>query len=419
MTEDASFYSCLFLNQYLKIPIDILDKIHIDNPLESDSICHCIGLIVVNLLTQDEVAYSRDKNFYTKNRTNYYTWTHMLRAVDVAEQRGYAIKLHKGHWNRVFESGLSSTLTKGEHLSEFSLVKEIEIDILSLPLLVVDGKPIFNREQLFNINHKAILNPESQTLINRLDSIYDEALKLNREYWNKIVIDRSKLTYGESCLSNVGLTRVFSGGGVGRWFQKGGLSYQELPEAERLKLLINSEGVVELDYSAMHPHMLYAWEGKQCPDDFYERIMELSGCTRFIAKSVVLIAVNASSYRSYVAAINRDKGRQIKANMGRAVPKPILYDELKECRLHHKDIIESVKKAHPVLGKYIYSGLANKLMLKESNIITSVLLSLMELGIPALPVHDSIISPRRHKDLVSSVMEGAYNQQTGFGIIID
>lgn len=148
MAEETSYYSCPFLNQYLKIPKDVLDKIYEDYPLESESVCHCIGLIVVNLLVHSEVAYSRNKNFYTENRTSFYTWRHMLKAVDVAEERGYASKLHKGHWNRAFESGLASTITRGQHLSEFGLLKEIEIDVQSLPLLIIDRKPIFDKGQL-------------------------------------------------------------------------------------------------------------------------------------------------------------------------------------------------------------------------------------------------------------------------------
>ena len=57
-----------------------------------------------------------------------------------------------------------------------------------------------------------------------------------------------------------------------------------------------------------------------------------------------------------------------------------------------------------------------RLMLIESNVMTSVLLSLMELGIPALPVHDSLIVPRRHKDRVKQVMEDAYRERTSFTI---
>jgi len=52
---------------------------------------------------------------------------------------------------------------------------------------------------------------------------------------------------------------------------KGGISYQELPKDERTKLTINGEAVVELDYPAMHPHLMCAWK-QQCPDDFYERL---------------------------------------------------------------------------------------------------------------------------------------------------
>jgi hypothetical protein len=419
MTEDTPYYSCPFLNQYLKIPKDILDKINIDNPQESESVCHCIGLIVVNLLVHSEVAYSRNKNFYTENRTSFYTWTHMLKAVDVAEERGYARKLHKGHWNRAFESGLASTLGRGQHLSKFSLSKEIELGIQSLPLLMIDNKPIFDKRQLSSVTSRsAASSSESHTLLHRLDRVYSEALKLNREYWNHMEIDCRNLEAGERCLDHVGLTRVFKDGGVGRWFQKGGLSFQELSKEERLKLFLNGEEVVELDYPAMHPHLIYAWEGMQCPEDFYERVMVLSGCSRFIAKSVVLIAVNARSYKAFVAAINRDKGQQARANRDRAVPKPILYDELKKYRLHPKDIIESVKKAHPVLAKYIYSGLANKLMLEESDIMTTVLLRLMELGIPALPVHDSVIVPLHRKTTVRRVMEDEYKEQTGFEIVV-
>jgi hypothetical protein len=50
--------------------------------------------------------------------------------------------------------------------------------------------------------------------------------------------------------------------------------------------------------------------------------------------------------------------------------------------------------------------------------MTSVLIRLMELGIPALPVHDSIIAPLRHKELVMRVMEDAYSQHTNFEITV-
>lgn len=419
MAEDKSRYRYPFLNQYVKIPKHISDMVNAGHPMESESIRHCIGLIILNLFMNSEVAYSRNKNFYTKNRTRKYTWTNMLKAVDIAEEKSYAIKSQKGYWNRAFDSGLSSTLGVGPRLREFKPPKEIVLDIESLPLLTIDGKPIYDSEGLtLVVGHSNPRKPGSGVLMSWFNRIYSEAVKLNREYWNHMKIDHRNLEVGEYCLDSIGLTRLFKRGEVGRWFQKGGLSYQVLSEEARSKLLLNGEEVVELDYPAMHPHIMYAWEDKQCPDNFYERVMAMSGCSRFVAKSVTLIAVNAHSYRSFIGAINLDRGRQARANEERVTKKPILFDELKKSKLHPREIIESVTEAHPVLGKYIYSGSANRLMLEESDIMTLVLLRLMELGIPALPVHDSVIVPLRQTKLVERVMEDVYSQYTGFGITV-
>jgi hypothetical protein len=58
-------------------------------------------------------------------------------------------------------------------------------------------------------------------------------------------------------------------------------------------------------------------------------------------------------------------------------------------------------------------------MLTESDIVTTALLRLMELGIPALPVHDSLIVPKRHGGRVREVMEEAYRRHTGFSITVE
>ena len=58
-------------------------------------------------------------------------------------------------------------------------------------------------------------------------------------------------------------------------------------------------------------------------------------------------------------------------------------------------------------------------MLAESDIVTTALLRLMEMDIPALPVHDSLITPRRHRERVREVMEEVYGQHTGFNIVVE
>ena len=129
-----------------------------------------------------------------------------------------------------------------------------------------------------------------------------------------------------------------------------------------------------------------------------------------MAKQVALMAVNADAYSKLVSAVNFGRWQE---------PEPTLYDELKRLRLTPRDVVGALVKAHLVLEKYVYSGLANRLMLAESDVMTSALLRLMELGIPALPVHDSIIAPQRHRESVKQIMEDEYRRQTSFGINVE
>jgi hypothetical protein len=57
-------------------------------------------------------------------------------------------------------------------------------------------------------------------------------------------------------------------------------------------------------------------------------------------------------------------------------------------------------------------------MLEESDIMTSVLLTLMSLNIIALPIHDSVIVPAKHEETTRKVMAECYKKATGFTINI-
>lgn len=419
MPTDSSQYRVNFLNQYAKIPEEILSKLDTLYPTEYEGVRHCIGLLIVNLLEYGEVAYSRNKNFYTKNKTKNYTYANMLNALRIALDAGYAVAVQTGYSGSGTKPGTSSTLKAGLRLAEFGRPQKMEIDVELLPLLSIDEKPIFEREELEIVRARnAEANPELRALIDRLGRVYDEALELNRNYWNKMIIDTGNIVTKQKCFSHVGLTRIFKDGGVGRWYQKGEMSFQQLPKEDRAKLLLNGEKVTEIDYSAMHPHILYAWEGKQCPGDFYEDIVKRCGCSRFIAKAVTLIAINARSYVSLVGAINNNKKEQERANINKIIPEPILYDEIKNFRLTPKEVVKAIKEAHPIIEKYVYGASANKLMLVESDIMTSVLLELMELNIPALPVHDSVVVPSRYEDTARRIMQDSYREHTGFNIVI-
>jgi len=83
-----------------------------------------------------------------------------------------------------------------------------------------------------------------------------------------------------------------------------------------------------------------------------------------------------------------------------------------------KKSVEAIKKAHPAIEKYVYNALANKLMLLESDNMTSAILKLLQLTIPALSIQDSVIVHNRQKDVAERVMRDTYKEHTGFNIVI-
>ena len=97
---------------------------------------------------------------------------------------------------------------------------------------------------------------------------------------------------------------------------------------------------------------------------------------------------------------------------------PNLYDELKASGLTPGAVVGALVEAHPALERHVFSGQANRLMLAESDIMTAVLLGLAERGVPALPVHDSLVFPGRHRETVRGAMEGEFLLQTGQPIAV-
>jgi hypothetical protein len=57
------------------------------------------------------------------------------------------------------------------------------------------------------------------------------------------------------------------------------------------------------------------------------------------------------------------------------------------------------------------------LMRLDSDITVDVLLQCQKRDIPVLPVHDSMIVPQRDDETVRGIMEAAYRDRTGGGII--
>ncbi len=434
-------YYYRFINQFIKIPKSISDKVNTDySSIKKIGVRYCIGLILTNLIKNGHIAYSRRDSYYKEHRGKHYTKTNMLRAVDSLIEDKYVFT-RKGSRDPRFEFGIASRLFKLDKVyEEFPVRFDVPIDFKTVPLLEIDKTRIYTlrdlRKHVPSATTTATPSSPSNSsstppsILSHNGGIYAQSFSdsrtLNRGYFNRMVLDFSRIPDLRFIpLEQVCLTRIYNNNECGRWYQKGGLSYQQLSEEERAQILLNGSEVIELDYSAMHPHLLYAWEGQQCPSNFYERIahqlgLEYSGETKFIVKRITLSSVNASGENNLQKSISNDKKEELRANStrrseGRA-ERPILYDELKRLNVDFRQIVEAFRKAHPTIAKYIYSNSSNKLMLDESNIMTAVLIDLMKNKVPALPVHDSVIVPAKYEELAKQTMLDCYRKHTGFEI---
>lgn len=185
------------------------------------------------------------------------------------------------------------------------------------------------------------------------------------------------------------LVREFNNGS----FNEGGRFYrgwwQNIPKEYRRFIKINDKATVELDYSGIHPTMLYAKVGKPMPKDPYD--IGLDPQHRDLVKLTLNAIINAGP---------------------RGVDQPSDFDP-KALGMTWAEFQDRIKKAHAPIASYFNSGIGIKLQYKDSCIAEKVLLGFASKGFPCLPIHDSFIMHHGYKDELDGAMSQAFKEITG------
>ncbi|NBB26563.1 hypothetical protein GVM20_15630 [Porphyrobacter sp. SLTP] len=187
------------------------------------------------------------------------------------------------------------------------------------------------------------------------------------------------------------LRRIFSRGSFmlgGRFY---GGQWIDFPGEDRAALLIDGEEVVELDFSGLHPRLIYQMEGKPLPADADP--YAVSGWTGQERRGWVKTA--------FLQVINGDKDAKLHkppdvpaAKIGKGG-----WDKLKQAMSEHHREIEG----------WFRSGKGLELQRLDSDIAEATLLLLADQGVCCLPVHDSFIVPRSHESQLRVAMTQAYH----------
>ncbi|MFC4172394.1 hypothetical protein ACFOYU_10015 [Microvirga sp. GCM10011540] len=185
-------------------------------------------------------------------------------------------------------------------------------------------------------------------------------------------------------------------------FQMGGRAYcwpQALPSELRQKLTIDGHAVCELDFKSLHPTMLYAMRGLRMEGRAYDLGEHaIPGVSEDDIKIALLIAVNAPGRRLGT----------VKALMKRSMlnEEPWLHDEATTFAIY-----DALLARHAPIRADFGRDRGVRLMRIDSDIMMAILTRCVKGGIPAFPVHDSVVVPVQHRPVVEDFMRSEWDRR--------
>ena len=130
---------------------------------------------------------------------------------------------------------------------------------------------------------------------------------------------------------------------------------------------------MELDYSNLHPHMLYRLEEKTVPVGDLYTLKGVDPAKRPVVKKLFNAMLNASSIDSGIKAIRKKPPEGFTG---------ITTAELKE-------IAEKILAKHAPISHHFGTGVGLKLQYKDSRIAEGIMLDLDRRDIVCIPIHES------------------------------
>lgn len=191
-------------------------------------------------------------------------------------------------------------------------------------------------------------------------------------------------------LPPVRLVRIFNNGA----FAHGGRFYggvEGLPKEERRELLIDGEETVELDYSALHPRLMYALSGRPLSIDADP--YAIAGWEG--SRGAVKVA--------FQQLLNATPGADLRR------PKEVPVGDLGG--QSWGALLAALEAAHAPIAGWFRSCRGLELQRLDSDIAESVLLVMCGEGVPCFPIHDGFLVPSSAEAALRAAMSEAYREE--------
>ena len=176
-----------------------------------------------------------------------------------------------------------------------------------------------------------------------------------------------------------------------------GPCWQNLSKELRGKIKINGEETVELDFNAMHLHLLYCKVNKRLTDYIPEGIdaYQLPNRNRKIVKTSFTCCINNNC--------NKDNVNYV---VSRSLVKK--YPEIFVKNTNYRNILEELGSYHPEVRQFFYAQIGNEISNMESKVSDYIIGKLTKKNILVLNIHDSFIVSIAYKDILLNTMTDSF-----------
>ena len=199
--------------------------------------------------------------------------------------------------------------------------------------------------------------------------------------------------------SHVHLRRIFARGQMnlgGRFY---GGWWQNIPKDYRRYITINGCQTVEVDFSTLHPTLLFLENNLDPPADFYDLGLKTQGNPRF-EPDPKKYEIKRKIIKGFANALINDE---------RGVHK--LDDEaVKTLGMGSAELKDLLIKMHPVFAKAIKSDAGVRYQFIDSRIAEAVMVKLLKQNIVCLCVHDSFVVIDAFQDELVTTMKEAFTE---------
>ena len=376
--------------------------------------------------------------------SNHYTGKAVGRGIHL--KRVYPALLHLGYLRK--ERRGFSLGTSGGELERYSatpkLLKMFGDDMIQVLPAIIGSDPIeatvvFQKSEKILHDDKAptrkvtkltpIETPALQIIRDKMDIINtaidslwidlemseDEQVALARKMRSKEWQRRNKDARPYVRLTKRLVYRVFNDVEMTRGGRFYGGFWTSIPKEARQSIVVDGKRMVELDYSGLHPTILYNEKGLDAPPDPYTAILD-----KLDLKDQPITLPNEPD-RKFTRRDSMKVAFNTMINASKHMKRPPNGMHLGLVGKTWKQVEAAVIEIFQPIAEHFYNDTGARLQRIDSDIAQEVLLHFAQHPdgkVPCLPVHDSFLIHHGYEQELKDIMDKIYERKLGFPIKI-